>query len=468
MRSRQLLYLIIFLEGFMVLGAELTAIRQLVPFVGGTTDIVSVVIAAVLVPLAFGYEAGGRFRQHTKGGQRMTLRKKLLRNITAAAIVFALGLSYVTMEIFFSGLVHMGLMHPLLQCILYCALFLVAPVYLLGQTIPLMMHYFPKANRAKTTGLVLFFSTVGSFLGSVLSTLVIMPFFGVNSVVMVLCAITMLMVFLLLKHKLDFYIILAGMFFAVAVFLNSPGMMAAFHIAHNNQYNTSMIVPGDLGQSRVLALNRSISAKFAENPDLRFDYIKYAEDQFIEPIADGKEPPRSILVIGAGGFTFGLNDRHNHYTYVDIDRDLKKVAEEKFLKRKLGPNKHFAAKDARVFVRQAAEKYDLIFLDAYTNLHNIPAQLITQEFFRDVKSLLTPGGRVVFNAISSPTLGDRYSTGINATFSSVFPNVTRQVVQPFDAWRNKPANILYIYYNDAPQVAPYTDNKNPFFYDMQK
>ena len=48
------------LEGYVVLAVELLAIRQLTPYVGNATDTVAIVIAAVLLPLAFGYEAGGR------------------------------------------------------------------------------------------------------------------------------------------------------------------------------------------------------------------------------------------------------------------------------------------------------------------------------------------------------------------------------------------------------------------------
>ena len=48
------------LEGYVVLAVELLAIRQLTPYVGNAIDTVAIVIAAVLLPLAFGYEAGGR------------------------------------------------------------------------------------------------------------------------------------------------------------------------------------------------------------------------------------------------------------------------------------------------------------------------------------------------------------------------------------------------------------------------
>ena len=44
-------------DGYVVLAVELVAIRQLTPYGGNATDIVAIVIAAVLLPLAFGYGA---------------------------------------------------------------------------------------------------------------------------------------------------------------------------------------------------------------------------------------------------------------------------------------------------------------------------------------------------------------------------------------------------------------------------
>ncbi|MFO1242396.1 MAG: fused MFS/spermidine synthase [Rickettsiales bacterium] len=231
------------------------------------------------------------------------------------------------------------------------------------------------------------------------------------------------------------------------------------------------VLPDDFGHSRVLMLNRYHAAKYTENPELRYGYIHYVEDRFITPIITGNTAPKSILVIGAGGFTFGKDDRRNAYTFVDIDPELKDISEKYLLKHKLDENKKFVASDARTFVRNNKQKYDLIFLDAFNNPNNIPAHLITREFFQDVRNVLAPGGRVVFNAISSPTMSDRYSVNIANTFNAVFPNASRQIIQTFDGWKKDQdkVNIIYMFFEDAPPASePYQDRKNPFFYDMKK
>src|SRR6185295_429791 len=78
-------------------------------------------------------------------------------------------------------------------------------------------------------------------------------------------------------------------------------------------------------------------------------YIEFVEQHYIAPIRT-KGPVKSILVIGAGGFTLGLEDKKNDYTYVDIDPSLKDISEKHFIDQKLGPNKRFIPEDARAYL----------------------------------------------------------------------------------------------------------------------
>jgi len=66
MNKNQLLFLTILLEGYVVLASELIAIRTLVPFVGSGTEVIAIVISAVLLPLAVGYHIGGQRFQAEK------------------------------------------------------------------------------------------------------------------------------------------------------------------------------------------------------------------------------------------------------------------------------------------------------------------------------------------------------------------------------------------------------------------
>ncbi len=451
-RKNLWLFAIIFIEGYAVLAAELLAIRLLVPFVGSGTEIISIIISAVLLPLAVGYHAGSVAykREHNRRGKRgkkvAALRQILVRNIISVMVFFTFGLSYFFLEVFFGLLEVGGITSHLAKAAVYCAVFLVYPVYLLGQTMPIVSNYFSETSLSKATGTMLFFSTLGSFLGSVFSTLVLMMTIGVHNTVIVTLALLFLLV-LVIKQKLAFEVLTAGFVLIFAVMLNQDGLFKKNNIHLNNAY--SIISVHELEHeegSRIMSVNRSASSKVANEPKNRFPYIQYIEDNFIYSYM-GEEPLR-VLVIGAGGFTMGLGDAQSHYTFVDIDPDIKEVSEKYFLRQELGKRKEFVAASARAFLRREKGEYDLIIIDAYTNYYTIPAECVTQEFFQAVKERLAPGGAVVANYIISPNMDDKFARRAQNTFASVFPQAGRQVIGNYSPWvkdRTQLLNNLFIY-----------------------
>jgi len=158
-----LLFAVIIIEGYVVLATELLAIRQTIAYVGSGTDTVSIIIAAVLMPLAFGYFRGGLFKPFYWRGRLIGIREKLILNIMISMAILIIGMSYISMNIFFHALIEMGYKHRLFLTALYAGIFLVTPVYLLGQTIPLVSNYFSKEKLSRITGRILFFSTIGSW-----------------------------------------------------------------------------------------------------------------------------------------------------------------------------------------------------------------------------------------------------------------------------------------------------------------
>ena len=86
--SRALLYAIVFIEGFCSLGAEVIALRRLVPHVGSSIVITAPTIGFFLLALALGYAAGARV---SEGFTRV-----VARNFLVSALLAGLGLVYLT------------------------------------------------------------------------------------------------------------------------------------------------------------------------------------------------------------------------------------------------------------------------------------------------------------------------------------------------------------------------------------
>lgn len=467
-----LFYLIIFAEGYVVLSYELMAIRIATPFVGSGSDTVSIIIAAVLMPLAFGYHAGGSFRPgRIAGGQkRIGYRDRIIRNFVVSALFIVPGTSIFVASVFFNMMTDAGLSNRLLQTTLYSVVFIVYPVFLLAQTIPLISNYFSKGQIARTTGLVLLFSTLGSFMGAVFSTLVLMSWIGVHNTAIVTVGVLALLTAALARRLSNDTVVTMVTALGVTVALNSPAMMRGMNIVENNRFNLIRVIEhGEHG--RIFSLNNGLSSKYNPKTGEKWDYIEFVEDRFIDNIPDDGRK-RDILVIGAGGFTLGLEDEHNNYVFIDIDGSLKEVAEDHFLPEELGPNKSFEAQPARGYLRQTDRKFDLILIDVFHGSKSIPEALVTAEFFQTVKDHLAPGGAVVANFIVSVPFNDAFSRNLFATFESVFWPVTRQVIGEFDPWTASTAfetnqNVMHIYFDTpGPEEARiYTDLINRSHFD---
>jgi len=130
------------------------------------------------------------------------------------------------------------------------------------------------------------------------------------------------------------------------------------------------------------------------------------------------------LIIGLGGGTVPMTLKTLYpkamIDSVEIDPAVVRVATDYFGFASDERNQ-VAVQDARVFVRRQVNKghrYDYILLDAFTGEY-IPEHLMTQEFLKEVKSLLTADGVLVANTFSSSRLYDLESV----TYAAVFGNL---------------------------------------------
>jgi predicted membrane-bound spermidine synthase len=388
--------------------------------------------------------------------------------------ILMLGLSYVLQTVFFEVLTRIGVGSHVTKAALFAVCFLVYPIFLLAQTVPLISHYFTQQKLSAITGKMLCCSTAGSFFGSVFTTLVLMMTIGVHNTVILVIGLLAVAVCLLAHRRAYGSCIAALLIVGLTYAWNSNTAMRSIGVVHNNAYNTASVVAYPDG-ARVLSLNRSASSFYTTDATRRFPYLQTLEAQLLSPLV-GQH--KKILVIGAGGFTVGLEDTTNQYTYVDIDPDLQRVAETYFLPMPLGPNKQFVAMSARAYLQHTQEKFDRIIVDAYTHRLAMPMECTTREFWQAVRAHILPGGVVAANIIARPDLGDAFSIRMHNTFAAAFPAFSRIPVQRPDvsSWDTLQrydatgyANVLYLYYAQpaAMDAAYYTDDRNRYALDTR-
>lgn len=455
-KVRAWLIALIFFNGFISLSLELVILRQLSFWVGSSPVVTSIIMGAFLGFMSLGYWLGNSPRVRIKYIPKILCASFLF---IAALAIFAASFPFVTT--YFALMYIAGITSGVVQTFIYSLVFLSIGPFLFGFNTTLLSRLLQVRNK-NNTGNIMAVDTIGSVIASMATTLVMMPFLGVNYtvglVILLGCGCA-----LLAYRRIWVWVVVVALL-AFGGYINSDYVQySKYGILVNNSNSTISVAEFD--GVRVLDMNRLAMSIYNSHDDSGAPYINFINDNFIYNLP--KDSPRKILVLGAGGFTAGLRDTFHEYTFVDIEPTLKDVSERYFLKQNLGANKKFVVQDASQFLKNTPEQYDIILLDVYSNSFQVPEGLITTEFMARIKSRVAPNGVVLMNIIESPSFSDAYTRVFDNTFHSVFAhNTSRQIIDTINPWaRDEVANVIYIYFNIENDGRVYTINKTPVIYD---
>jgi predicted membrane-bound spermidine synthase len=444
----RLILAIVLLEGFVTISAEILTIRQLIPFVGSSVVVTSVIIGVFLLFLAYGYRTGGRVQANHAS--------ILMRNFIAAAFLLGIGLSYIFVYFWFAlWKVHLtpNVLYPLMS---YLFIITAPLVYLLGQTVPLTLHLFPDAQAIKTGllgGRILHVNTLGSFLGAVLTSVVLFSFFGVAWTIAINAGVLLLLAFLLFRKPQQLLTCFAATLLAVPFTFVLNIMVEQEYFLKTNHYANYRLSTYETPyySSKQFEINNT-PASFLDSQGKSFAYIETIKAILFNDLAMKN---KDILILGAGGFTISHGqDEANRFVYIDIDSDIKSLSENHFSGPIVG---EFIAQDARSFLQTTDRRFDAIVVDAYNSPLAIPQHLLTLEYFEALAKVLKPEGVVLLNFIANPGFTDAYARRVDNTLRLALGFCTNQ---PYDH-RNKLTNLIYVCYPEhRDDRGIYSDNLN--------
>lgn len=444
--------LVIFIEGFASLGIEIVALRRLVPQVGSSITVTAPTIALFLLALAAGYWSGGRIAQGVE--------RRVLRNFLAAAVIAGVGLSSVVVEKLFGAM-----QDPRLAYLLFMALVVCPPAWLLAQTVPLLTNILPQQRVGAASGVALTASTAGSVLGAAVLALVVMQQLGVAAAVL-LCAASLALVVLGAANRAGqrplmgiAVLVLIGVS-AVNLMPHSGTQETAYADYRTVERQTVSLTEGMPGTDRTLIVNNQIASQLGAAPAVdgevpkRAAYVERLQQILLQEL---QLADRRILVLGAGGFTLSLGDASNHYTYVDVDPAIRQIAERDFLG---GPiSGEFVAEDARGFVRRTDRRFDAVVVDVYSAHAAMPAHLVTLEFWQSLMRPLHEGGVVLANLILDGQLQSAFARNLLATIDQALGRCTVEVLHR----TRRISNVLVVCRPNGSAPSPvqlYTDDLN--------
>jgi len=437
--SHILAWAVAFAEGFSTLAVEVIAIRLAIPVVGSSMTLTGVLLAVILFALSAGYWHGGQLSSRwTHSRSRAALSVNLfLAGALYAAVSFPFEASLL------EWLLDAGL--ALAPAIGVAASLLFAiPVYLVAQSVPLLAELTNNEGKAgKASGRVLFYSTLGSVAGGIVTPVYLFPRFGVKLSTYAICGLLFAAAALWAASRVRKGLILAAGAAALAAVgragIGAP-VPANQRFRFDSPHQTIRIMEERFGGGRVqraMYLNGGrASAIFADNGETSVDYVLEA-DRLLTA-----SPCPLVLAVGAAGFTFPRDVAAlaavERVDAVDVDPEVLNIAERHFLPRPVPAKVRFVPLSARYALRKARAEnvhYGFTLLDAYTG-KAIPAELLSREFLVDVRAV---SARTAANVILDRAAESEFARNVLATFRQVFGRVWTKDVDRGDA---DPTNYL--------------------------
>lgn len=451
--ANNMLPMAVFATGGSILISEIVATRVLSPFYGNTIFTVSSVISVILAALSLGYYTGGRLADR-RPSLRWFFGIILLSGLVSLTLYFIGTLILPALSYAFGTLVG-----PLISSLLLFFL----PAFLLGTLSPyaikLQSLKFPEQGLGSVAGKIFFWSTLGSIIGSLLAGFALIPYFGVNQIIVtngVVLFFLGLVPLLILGEKKYLNQSLIALVFLVGISLYlSYSTRKNTVYSKDGVYEKITIYDGQFAgrPTRFLEQDRSSSGAMFLNSsdpkDLVYNYTKYYSlYKIFNPEI------KNALVIGGGAYSIPkalLADLPNATVDVsEIEPSLFDIA-KKYFGVEDNPNLRNYTEDGRRLLRDSAKKYDLIFGDAYYSLFSIPPHLTTQEFFNLVKEKLNKNGIFIVNTIGDlPREGSSLVLSEIKTFQSVFPNSYFFAVESPETINLQ--NIILVGYNGDEEI----------------
>ncbi len=429
--GRQTLLLVVVpLCGAAVLILELAAGRLLAPWFGLSLPVWTNVLAVVLGALAAGYALGGRL---AAGGASLRTMGALLvaGGVLSSAAAFIgprLGPALLP-----EGANLEGLSGVLARGSLLATLVLFGPpMVLLGTVGPLAVHLLaPGRDAGRAAGWVLALSTLGSILGTFLTTYVLLPVAGTRATVggtgAALAAMGLLLVAAGAGRGRGAAAAAAGLLAALGMGAAAPAgefrpagpgggrVLAEDDGAYQFVQVREVMDAGADGEAvptRLLNLNEGVATYHSVlKPGSFLTGGRYYDLYPALPLMLGSRPgkPLDVLILGFAAGTqaralhhFLGGDRPLRIDGVEIDPAVLRAGREHFELPADAPWLHVHAMDARPFleVAPAGMKWDLVLVDCYSQEYYLPFHLTTREFFERVKERLRPGGILAYNSFA--------------------------------------------------------------------
>jgi spermidine synthase len=423
------LYFTVFCSGMTSLAIEFGASRLLGNTFGTSNLVWASIIGLILIYLTAGYFLGGRWADRSPKLQTMYII--LAWGGFTAGLVPFVARPVLRMAADAFDQLQVGILFGSFTAVL---ILFIVPVTLLGTISPfaIRLSIVDSRQAGRISGQIYAISTLGSFIGTFLPVLVLIPLVGTTFTFLFfslfLTIIALIGIYQALGWKSTLVWVWMPIVLGVLGLLWGRGAIkktVGEIYERESAYNYIQVI--EIDGYRYLRLNEG-QGIHSEWHATDLNYGGPWQEFLVAPFMN--QPPYSLSQVknlAIIGLAAGTVARHATAVFGDIPIDgfeidpaIIEVGRQYF--GMTMPNLNAIAEDGRVGLERSAKVYSLIAVDAYRPPY-IPPHLTTQEFFQLAKDHLTNDGVLVVNVGRSPvdrTLVDQIASTIKTLFPSVY------------------------------------------------
>jgi predicted membrane-bound spermidine synthase len=400
---RRYLYIGVFSAGAATLAVELSASRLLGNYFGSSNLVWAVIIGLILIYLSVGYSIGGRWADRSPKYETF-----FVILIWAALFIGIIPLaSRPILKFASSAFDHMQIA-AMIGSFLSVMLLFSIPITLLGTASPFAIRLALENNKeaGQTAGRIYAISTVGSFIGTFLPVLILIPtigtyrtFISISLFLMVICLIGIWATVSL--RKMIIYLWMPFLLLILSIIGLRGFDKQAQGIIFEKESSYNYIQVQQTNDYHILRLNEGQGIHSISHPtqlDFHGPWEQVLSAPFFNTAPIDLNKINRIAILGLAGGTSANQIRIAYpQTIVDgyeIDGEIINVGFDYFGLE--GDYLNIYVEDARWGITHNDNEYQVISVDAYTPPY-IPCHLTTREFFIEIFNHLSDEGVMVIN-----------------------------------------------------------------------
>jgi spermidine synthase len=426
--NRRYLYFTVFAAGMTTLAIEFTASRLLGSVFGTSNLVWASIIGLILIYLTVGYFVGGWWADRSPYPK--TFYAILVWGAFLSGVIPFVARPVLRMAADAFDELQVGVLAGSFSAVL--VLFSI-PITLLGVISPFAIRLALRDSReaGQVSGRIYAISTLGSFVGTFLPVLVMIPLLG-TTLTFVAFGLSLSFVaifgFWVANERIMalIYAWVPILLIGIAIFWGSGTIKTTAGQIYETESAYNYIQVLQDGDYRYLRLNEGQGIHSIYHPEqlaYQGPWMQFLAAPFFNPAPYSLEDVGSYAIVGLAA---GTTARQATAVYgpipidgYEIDPEILRVGQKYFDMNQ--PNLNLIPEDGRIGLLHSDRKYNVIGIDAYRPPY-IPWHLTTREFFQEVFDHLDENGVLVINIGRAPE-DRRLIDGLVATIQTVFPTV---------------------------------------------